>query len=80
MPSLDHIEPIAVSPAATCKLISASMFTVYKLLRNGELESFTVGRSRKILVSSIRRYIESKPRHQGGRLGAKVGDTAAPAA
>jgi excisionase family DNA binding protein len=80
MPNIDHIEPIAVSPAAACKLLSVSMFTVYKLLRSGELESFTAGRSRKILVSSIRRYIESKPRHRGGRLGAKVGELVAPAA
>jgi excisionase family DNA binding protein len=80
MPKIDHIEPIAVSPAAACKLLSVSMFTVYKLLRSGELESFTAGRSRKILVSSIHRYVERLPRHQGGRLGAKVGEIAAPAA
>jgi excisionase family DNA binding protein len=39
-------------------MLDACRDIVYRLLRDGELESFTQGRSRRITVASIKKYIE----------------------
>ena len=56
------------------RLLDISHKTLYRLMNSGELQSFVVGRSRRIPMASIRAYIEarlekfpkSKPRRASG--------------
>jgi hypothetical protein len=48
---------LVVKPKVAWKMLACSNTRGYELLSAGELESFLDGRSRKILVVSINRYI-----------------------
>jgi hypothetical protein len=50
----DDLEPLAVSPRQTRRLLNIGNTYLYKLLNNGELESYWEGRSRKVTMQSIR--------------------------
>ena len=52
------VEPLLVKPRVAWQLLGCSNTRGYELLRDGELESFRDGKSRKILVKSIHAYIE----------------------
>jgi len=54
---LSDFAPLVVKPKDAWKMLSCSNTRGYELLATGELESFRDGRSRKIVVSSIHRYI-----------------------
>jgi excisionase family DNA binding protein len=41
-------------------LLDISHKTLYRLMNSGELQSFVVGRSRRIPMASIRAYIEAR--------------------
>jgi hypothetical protein len=49
--------PLVVKPKVAWQMLSCSNTRGYELLAAGELDSFLDGRSRKITVDSIRRYI-----------------------
>jgi hypothetical protein len=49
--------PLVVKPKVAWKMLACSNTRGYELLAVGELESFLDGRSRKITVESIHRYI-----------------------
>ena len=57
-PTNDH--RIVVSPRRACHMLDCGSTRLYQLLAAGELESFLDGRSRKITVASIRRYVERR--------------------
>jgi excisionase family DNA binding protein len=57
---LFHVAPLIVKPRDACKMLSCSHKKLYQLLADGELESFTDGRSRKITVTSIKRHIDAR--------------------
>ena len=42
----------------TAKRLSVSRSTVYELLRDSELQAVKIGRSRRVVVDSSRRYVE----------------------
>ena len=48
---------LVVKPATAWKMLACSNTRGYELLNAGELDSFLDGRSRKITVESIKRYI-----------------------
>jgi excisionase family DNA binding protein len=48
---------ISATPRETCQALSVGMTKLYELLAAGELVSYRDGRSRRILVSSIRAYV-----------------------
>jgi hypothetical protein len=48
---------ISASPRQTCQALSIGTTRLYELLGAGELVSYRDGRSRRILVSSIRAYV-----------------------
>lgn len=50
-------EPLVVKPKVAWKMLACGNTRGYELLAAGELESFLDGRSRKITVESIHRYI-----------------------
>jgi hypothetical protein len=49
--------PLVVKPKVAWKMLACSNTRGYELIGAGELDSFLDGRSRKITVDSIRRYI-----------------------
>jgi hypothetical protein len=51
---------IVCSVACAEKAIDRKTSSVYALIKSGELESYVDGRSRKVTVDSIRRYIERR--------------------
>jgi hypothetical protein len=58
------IEPLVVKPKVAWKMLACSNTRGYELLAAGELDSFLDGRSRKVTVESIHRYIQ---RHLGSQ-------------
>jgi hypothetical protein len=55
-----EIEPLVVKPKVAWRMLGCGNTRGYELIAAGELESFTDGRSRKITVASIKRYIERR--------------------
>jgi excisionase family DNA binding protein len=53
-------EPLVVRPAQAERLLAVSHKTLYRLMNSGELQSFMVGRSRRIPMASIRAYIKAR--------------------
>jgi len=65
--SADNSEgALIVKPSTAWRMLSVSNTRGYQLLAKGELESFRDGRSRKITVASIHRYIA---RHLADSMG-----------
>lgn len=58
--NLQNNERLLVRPRRACHLLDCGTTRFYELLDRGELESFLDGRSRKITVESIRRYITKR--------------------
>jgi hypothetical protein len=56
------VGPLVVKPKIAWKMLACSNTRGYELLNAGELESFLDGRSRKITVDSIHRYIARRLR------------------
>jgi len=54
------IEPLVVKPKVAWRMLGCGNTRGYELIAAGELESFKDGRSRKIIVASIKRYIERR--------------------
>lgn len=54
---LGDLGPLVVKPKEARQLLRCSNTRLYELLGSGELDSFLDGRSRKIIVQSIHRYI-----------------------
>lgn len=53
-------EPLAVSPKTAFDMIDVGVTKGYELINSGELESFTIGRSRKVTFASIKSLIERR--------------------
>jgi excisionase family DNA binding protein len=47
-------------------MLSVSLSKIYQLLRDGELMSYSDGKSRRIVVASIHRYIKRRRAASGG--------------
>jgi hypothetical protein len=58
--NLEDYERLLVSPRRACHLLDCGTTRLYELLDDGEVESFLDGRSRKIIVESICRYIAKR--------------------
>src|SRR5262249_24097334 len=54
------VGPLVVKPKVAWQMLSCSNTRGYELLAAGELDSFRDGRSRKVTVESIRRYIAQR--------------------
>ena len=60
-------EPLVVSPRRAQQMLDIGHSRLYELLSAKELRSFKDGKSRKIIVTSIKEYIERKlAASQGG--------------
>ncbi len=59
-------ERLVVSPRRARHMLDCGNTRLYELLKNKELESYVDGRSRKIIVASIHRYIAQRLAESGG--------------
>jgi excisionase family DNA binding protein len=50
--------PLAVRPREAAQMLGVGLTKLYELLDAGDLESFHIGRARRITTASLRRYIE----------------------
>jgi excisionase family DNA binding protein len=53
-------EPLVVKPKEARRLLSCGNTHLYELLSTGEIASFRDGRSRKIVVASLKNFIERR--------------------
>jgi hypothetical protein len=52
--------PLVVSPADAMRMLGCARATLYALLKRGELQSYSEGTSRKIVVASIHALIQRR--------------------
>jgi excisionase family DNA binding protein len=61
--SYDYLEvdvPVMFTPDQVANIISVSKSQVFALIRSGELDSLTIGRSRRISQNQLISYINAK--------------------
>jgi excisionase family DNA binding protein len=58
------LRPLGVPPAQAAELLSCTREMIYRLMTRGELESFVVGRSRRVTTASIEAFVA---RHMAGQ-------------
>jgi excisionase family DNA binding protein len=51
---------VCVSPRRAGRMLDIGLTQTYELMSSGELESFKLGKSRRITVSSIHGYVERR--------------------
>jgi hypothetical protein len=56
-PATSNVMALVVKPKDACRMLNCGNTRLYELLGVGKLDSFLDGRSRKITVESIHRYI-----------------------
>ncbi len=56
-PDLVAIRPLAVTVEQAAQMLGVGRATLYKLVMRGEIESFTVGRARRIAISVLEAYV-----------------------
>jgi len=61
---LDHSERpsigrLAVTVEEAARLLGVGRATLYKLVMRGDIESFTIGRARRIAITSLEQYTRS---------------------
>src|SRR5262249_61710500 len=61
-------EPLVVSPAEAWRMLDCGADFGYSLIARGEIASYLAGSRRKILVSSIRDYIQRHISASAGKL------------
>jgi hypothetical protein len=77
----DTNNPLLCTPNEAMATLRVSRATLYGLLNSGELESFTEGKSRKIVAHSLQTYIRRRLEAEAQRRGrAAKGATSANAA
>src|SRR5262249_51350845 len=64
-----RFDPLAVSPKRAQHILDIGHTRLYQLIAARELESYNEGRSRKITMRSINKYIERQLGHDGRFLG-----------
>lgn len=54
------MEPLGVPPAQAARLLACTRQTIYRLLRDGELDSFKVRGARRVSMESIKRLVGAR--------------------
>lgn len=65
---------IVVKLSTACRMLDISRTRIYALMQQGELQSFKDGKARKIVVASIRDYLDR--RLEASKFGGNPGDAA----
>jgi hypothetical protein len=63
----DDQERLVVSPRRAMFMLDCGRTRLYEVIGQGELDSYLDGRSRKITVESIHRYIERRLQQHGSK-------------
>jgi excisionase family DNA binding protein len=63
----DEHQRLVVSPRRAMQMLDCGRTRLYELIDRGELDSYLDGRSRKITVESIHRYIERQLKQYGSK-------------
>jgi hypothetical protein len=58
IPHLGEIEAFALPPKKAAPSIGVGMTRLYELINSGEIESYTDGKARKVVVASLKAYVE----------------------
>ncbi|MGE3810586.1 MAG: helix-turn-helix domain-containing protein [Candidatus Nanopelagicales bacterium] len=56
--SIDVVAPILLTPEQAARALGLGRTTIYALLRDGELRSVRLGRSRRIPYASLVQFVE----------------------
>lgn len=56
----DKLSPALLTVLEACQVLRISRWTLYALIRERAIETITIGRIRRIPISSISRYIRRK--------------------
>jgi excisionase family DNA binding protein len=56
----DDQAPLLLAPEQAARALSISRTSLYRLLQDGELPSFHIGRNRKIALDDLKAFIDSK--------------------
>lgn len=56
---VESLRPLLVTPEEAAEALRLSRRTVYLLMAGGQLESVKVGRSRRIAVTALSRYVDT---------------------
>jgi excisionase family DNA binding protein len=52
-----NVAPLVVSPEAAAQMLGIKLSKLYLLMKQGELENYSCGRARRVVVESIHNYI-----------------------
>jgi excisionase family DNA binding protein len=58
------MDQLLIKPEEAAKAISVSRSTFYEMLARREIESVSIGRSRRIPVAALRRWVEDRASQQ----------------
>jgi hypothetical protein len=73
-----ELGPIVVRPKCARRMLNCGQTRLYELIAAGELDSFLDGRSRKITVESIYRYVRRRLEDQSTGRGRDTSGGSAP--
>lgn len=57
VPLVSDLDPLVVRPKTAWRMLGCGATLGYELIAGGELESFKIGRSRRITVASIKAFV-----------------------
>jgi excisionase family DNA binding protein len=66
------MDQLLIKPEEAAKAISVSRSTFYEMLARREIESISIGRSRRIPVAALRHWVETQASRQHQDAAAKV--------
>jgi excisionase family DNA binding protein len=69
MSPADLATPLVASPNQAMRALMVSRETLYRLINDGQLESYTEGRARRITVESINAYVRRRLAAEASRRG-----------
>ena len=62
----DPVARLAVTVEEGARMLGVGRATLYKLVMRGEIESFTIGRARRIAISTLEQFARETVRLVGG--------------
>ena len=58
------LHPLAVTVEEWARMLGISRASMYKHVKRGDIESFTIGRLRRIAISVLERFVQGPSGHQ----------------
>jgi excisionase family DNA binding protein len=70
------MDQLLIKPEEAARAISVSRSTFYEMLARREIESVSIGRSRRIPVAALRRWVEDRTSRQNANAEPTANDEA----